>query len=177
VTRRSEHRWQPRRRSRCGATTSCRAVEGQARYTGLMVGRSPFFPRCADDQRSHIYNSAEGQHARTGGVFDPTATDSTCSPAGKPLILFQNSPIITPVDITMGSIDIGTAASTWTPSSEPASGATCPRPEVVIMRRLVRSRRSQCRPSPFPLARARPTTPLLCSADAETRRGGLRDYG
>src|SRR6266850_2560100 len=77
-------------------------------YTGLMVGRSPFF-HGARTTNVPTFIIPLKVNMPDGGVFDPTATDSTCSPAGKPLTLFQNSPIITPVDISMGSIDIGTA--------------------------------------------------------------------
>ena len=77
-------------------------------YTGMMVGRSPFF-HGARTTNVPTFIIPLKVHMPDGGVFDPSATDSTCSPSGTPLNLFQNSPIITPVDISMGGIDIGTA--------------------------------------------------------------------
>src|ERR1700687_1130014 len=77
-------------------------------YTGLMVGRSPFF-HGARTTNVPTFIVPLKVHMPDGGVFDPTATDSTCSPAGTALNLFQNSPIITPVDIMMNGIDIGVA--------------------------------------------------------------------
>src|SRR5882757_2115061 len=77
-------------------------------YTGVMVGRSPFF-HGARTTNVPTFIIPLKVHMTDGGVFDPSATDSTCSPAGTPLSLFQNSPIITPVDISMGAIDIGVA--------------------------------------------------------------------
>jgi hypothetical protein len=77
-------------------------------YTGVMVGRSPFF-HGARTTNVPTFIIPLKVHMPDGGVFDPTATDSSCSPSGTPLNLFQNSPIITPVDISMGGVDIGTA--------------------------------------------------------------------
>jgi hypothetical protein len=77
-------------------------------YSGVMVGRSPFF-HGARTTNVPTYIIPLKVHMPDGGVFDPSATDSTCSRSGTPLNLFQNSPIITPVDIMMGGIDIGTA--------------------------------------------------------------------
>jgi hypothetical protein len=77
-------------------------------YTGVMVGRSPFF-HGARTTNVPTFIIPLKVHMPDGGVFDPTATDSSCSPSGTPLNLFQNSPITTPVDISMGGIDIGVA--------------------------------------------------------------------
>ena len=77
-------------------------------YTGMMVGRSPFF-HGARTTNVPTFIVPLKVHLSDGGVFDPTAPDSSCSPSGTPLNLFQNSPIITPVDISMGGIDIGVA--------------------------------------------------------------------
>ena len=77
-------------------------------YSGVMVGRSPFF-HGARTTNVPTFIIPLKVHMPDGGVFDPSATDSTCSPSGTALNLFQNSPIITPVDISMGGIDIGTA--------------------------------------------------------------------
>ena len=77
-------------------------------YTGVMVGRSPFF-HGARTTNVPTFIIPLKVHMPDGGVFDPTATDSTCSPSGTALNLFQNSPIITPVDIGMGGVDIGVA--------------------------------------------------------------------
>ncbi len=77
-------------------------------YSGMMVGRSPFF-HGARTTNVPTFIIPLKVHMPDGGVFDPTATDSTCSPSGTALNLFQNSPIIMPTDIMMGGIDIGTA--------------------------------------------------------------------
>jgi hypothetical protein len=44
----------------------------------------------------------------TGTIFDPTATDKTCSPAGSAMSLTMASPIFQPSTIAPGGTDIGT---------------------------------------------------------------------
>src|SRR6266852_4245021 len=56
-------------------------------YTGVMVGRSPFFHGARTTQVPTFIIPLK-VHMPDGGVFDPSATDSTCSPAGTPLNLF-----------------------------------------------------------------------------------------
>lgn len=77
-------------------------------YSGSMVGRSAFF------------NGARTTNVSTfivplivkmpdGGIFDPTVPDASCSPAGTPLNLAVNSPMLVPIDFHMGAVDVGTA--------------------------------------------------------------------
>jgi hypothetical protein len=76
-------------------------------YSGVMVGRSPFFngARTTNIQAFVVPLIIKFS---AGTVFDPTTTDHTCSPAGTPANLTQNSPLYVPLDIKMGSVDIGT---------------------------------------------------------------------
>jgi hypothetical protein len=75
-------------------------------YSGTMVGRSPFFHGARTTNIPAIVVPLIIKFS-DGSVFDPTATDSNCSPAGTPLDLTQNSPIFVPVDITMNGVDMG----------------------------------------------------------------------
>jgi len=75
-------------------------------YQGTMVGRSPFFRGARTTDIPAIIVPLKIKFS-DGTVFDPTATDQSCSPAGTPLSLTQNSPIFTPIDISMGGVDIG----------------------------------------------------------------------
>jgi hypothetical protein len=76
-------------------------------YAGTMVGRSPFFHGARTTNVPAIVVPVIIKFS-DGTVFDPTAADSSCSPAGTPLNLTENSPIFTPVDITMDGVDMGT---------------------------------------------------------------------
>ena len=75
-------------------------------YSGTMVGRSPFFHGARTTNVSTIIVPLKIVFS-TGATFDPTATDTTCSPSGTPLSLTQKSPLYTPLDITMGGVDMG----------------------------------------------------------------------
>ena len=77
-------------------------------YSGVMVGRSPFFNGARTTNIPAFVVPLIIKFS-DGTVFDPTATDHTCSPAGTPANLTQNSPLYVPLDIKMGSVDIGTA--------------------------------------------------------------------
>ena len=77
-------------------------------YSGSMVGRSPFFHGARTTNIPTFIVPLKVQMP-DGTVFDPTAADSACSPAGTALNLTQNSPIFTPVDFHMGTIDMGAA--------------------------------------------------------------------
>ena len=74
-------------------------------YTGVMVGRSPFFHGARTTNIPAVIIPIKFTMAdhETGGatVFDPSATDATCSPHGPALTLFQNSPILKAVNFTM----------------------------------------------------------------------------
>jgi hypothetical protein len=80
-------------------------LNGQV-YSGMMVGRSPFYHGARTTNITTVIIPLILQFSN-GMVFDPTAADSTCSPAGTPVHLTQNSPIFTPLDITMGGEDMG----------------------------------------------------------------------
>lgn len=75
-------------------------------YSGTMVGRSPFFHGARTTNVTTIIVPLKIKFS-DGTVFDPTAIDPGCSPAGTPLSLTQNSPIFVPVDINRGGVDIG----------------------------------------------------------------------
>jgi hypothetical protein len=75
-------------------------------YSGTMVGRSPFFHGARTTNIPVVIVPLIMKFS-TGATFDPTATDSTCSPSGTPLALTQQSPIFVPLDIQMGGTDIG----------------------------------------------------------------------
>ena len=75
-------------------------------YSGTMVGRNPFYHGARTTDIPTVIVPLIVKFS-DGTTFDPTATDSTCSPAGTPLNLTQNSPLFAPVDITMGGVDLG----------------------------------------------------------------------
>jgi hypothetical protein len=75
-------------------------------YSGTMVGRSPFFHGARTTNVPTIIVPLKIVFSG-GATFDPTATDSTCSPSGTPLNLTQHSPLFTALDITMGGVDMG----------------------------------------------------------------------
>ena len=75
-------------------------------YSGTMVGRSPFFHGARTTNVPTIIVPLKIVFSG-GATFDPTATDSTCSPSGTPLALTQQSPLYTALDITMGGVDMG----------------------------------------------------------------------
>ncbi len=82
-------------------------IDGNS-YTGSMVGRSPFFhgKRTTGIQ---VFIIPVIVDMPDGGVFDPTAPDPTCSPAGTAVTLTQQSPIIQPAPFSMGPTAVGTA--------------------------------------------------------------------
>ena len=78
-------------------------------YSGSMVGRSPFF-HGARATKVPTFIVPLKINMPDGGVFDPTSSvDSGCSPAGTALSLIQSSPIFTPIDLHMGTVDMGVA--------------------------------------------------------------------
>ena len=83
-------------------------------YSGVMVGRSPFFHGARTTDIPAVIVPVKftmtDVSAGAASVFDPTAADATCSPHGTALTLFQNSPILNPVDFTMpftGGVNVG----------------------------------------------------------------------
>jgi hypothetical protein len=75
-------------------------------YSGTMVGRSPFFHGARTTNVSTVIVPLKIVFSG-GATFDPTATDSSCSPSGTPLSLTQQSPLFVPLDISMGGVDMG----------------------------------------------------------------------
>jgi hypothetical protein len=83
---------------------------------GVMIGRSPFAHGARTTNITTvlipvIFKLKDAANNSVTDTFDPTATDATCSPHGKPLTLVQNSPVLQPVDFTMpgsGGIHVGT---------------------------------------------------------------------
>ncbi|MBF6567626.1 MAG: hypothetical protein IVW54_01970 [Candidatus Binataceae bacterium] len=76
-------------------------------YTGQMVGRSPFFHGARTTNIPTIVVPLIIQMS-DGTTFDPTATNSTCTPTGIPLTLFNNSPIFQSASFTFGGTNAGT---------------------------------------------------------------------
>ena len=82
-------------------------------YSGVMVGRSPFFHGARTTTIPVVIIPVKftmTDHDVGAQVFDPTATDATCSPHGSAVTVFQNSPILNAVNFTMpfsGGINVG----------------------------------------------------------------------
>jgi len=82
-------------------------------YSGVMVGRSPFFHGARTTNIPVVIIPVKftmTDHDVGAQVFDPTATDATCSPHGSPLTVFQKSPILNAVNFTMpfsGGVNVG----------------------------------------------------------------------
>jgi hypothetical protein len=76
-------------------------------YSGVMVGRSPFFHGARTTDIPTIIVPIRIVMP-DGGVFDPAAADATCSPAGAPLALVQASPVFQSATFTMGGTMVGT---------------------------------------------------------------------
>jgi hypothetical protein len=77
-------------------------------YSGTMIGRSPFFHGARTTAIPAVIVPIIITMS-DGTVFNPAATDTTCSPAGTALSLVQNSPLFNSIDILMGSTDLGVA--------------------------------------------------------------------
>jgi hypothetical protein len=92
------------------------ASRDSLQHTGVMIGRSPFAhgARTIDIKTVLIpvvFKLKDQANNSVTDTFDPTATDATCSPHGKPFTLVQDSPVLVPVDFTMpgsGGINVGT---------------------------------------------------------------------
>jgi hypothetical protein len=92
------------------------ASRDSLQHPGVMIGRSPFAHGARTTNIKTvlipvIFKLKDQANNSVTDTFDPTATDSTCSPHGKPLTLVQNSPVLQPVDFTMpasGGINVGT---------------------------------------------------------------------
>lgn len=84
--------------------------------SGVMIGRSPFAHGARETDITTviipvIFKLKDAANTSQTDTFDPTVTDSTCSPNGKPITLVQNSPIFKPINFTMpasGGINVGT---------------------------------------------------------------------
>jgi hypothetical protein len=78
-------------------------------YSGMMVGRSPFFHGARTTSVPAIIVPIKIiMHDTGGGVFDPTAADPACSPSGTALSLTQASPVLQSAPFTMGGTSMGT---------------------------------------------------------------------
>jgi hypothetical protein len=94
-------------------TVTASADRGGASYPVTMVGRSPFFRGARTTNIPIVIIPVKfvmTDHDTGASTFDPTATDTTCSPNGSPLSVFENSPILVPVDFTMpfgGGVNVG----------------------------------------------------------------------
>lgn len=84
-------------------------IDGQT-YDGQMVGRSPFFHGARTTAIPAVIVPLILKMP-DGGVFDPTV-NHTCAPAGVPLTLLQQSPILNPFDFIWGGTDIGSGQYT-----------------------------------------------------------------
>jgi hypothetical protein len=82
-----------------------------AQYSGVMVGRSPFFHGARTTDVPTIIVPII-LRMPDGGVYDPTAADATCSPSGTALALVQASPVLQPAMFTMGGTSVGTTQYT-----------------------------------------------------------------
>ena len=79
-------------------------------YSGVMVGRSPFFHGARTTKIPVVIIPVKFTMTDGGFVFDPTALDPTCSPNGSAVTVFQKSPILNAVNFTMpfsGGINVG----------------------------------------------------------------------
>ncbi len=82
-------------------------------YSGVMVGRSPFFHGARTTNIPVVIIPVKfimTDHETGASTFDPTATDATCSPHGSALTVFKASPILNPVNFTMpfsGGVNVG----------------------------------------------------------------------
>jgi hypothetical protein len=77
-------------------------------YSGVMVGRSPFFHGARTTSVNTIIVPIRFVMPN-GQVFDPTVVDQTCSPQGSAVVLTQQSPIVQPTSFTMGGTNVGPA--------------------------------------------------------------------
>jgi hypothetical protein len=80
-------------------------------YTGMMVGRSPFFHGARTTSIPAVIVPIK-LVMPDGGVFDPTAADPACSPSGTALSLVQASPVLQSATFTMGGTAVGTTQYT-----------------------------------------------------------------
>ncbi|HWX26846.1 MAG TPA: hypothetical protein VNZ53_05320 [Steroidobacteraceae bacterium] len=85
-------------------------------YSGVMVGRSPFFHGARTTNIPVVIIPVKftmTDHDLGAQVFDPTAADPTCSPHGSALTVFEASPILNAVNFTMpfppeaGGVNVG----------------------------------------------------------------------
>ncbi len=75
-------------------------------YTGVVVGRSPFFH---GSRTTNVPTFIVPVKIIAGGhTFDPSAADATCLSSKVPLTVFQNSPLFQSVSFTMNGKGVGT---------------------------------------------------------------------
>jgi hypothetical protein len=84
--------------------------------TGVMIGRGPFSHGARTINIKTVlipvvFKLKDAANTSNTLTFDPTATDSTCSPHGAPFTLVKNSPLFNAVNFTMpasGGVNVGT---------------------------------------------------------------------
>ena len=75
-------------------------------YTGMMVGRSPFFHGA---RTTNVHAVIVPIIFNIGGtVFDPTAIDSGCSLTASAVTLVQQSPMLSNITATINGVPVGT---------------------------------------------------------------------
>jgi hypothetical protein len=91
-----------------GYTTTASRDSNQ--YSGVMVGRSPFFHGARTTNVPTFIVPVKVVMPASGGsgVFDPSAADATCLSSKVPLTVFQNSPIFQTAAFTMNGANVGT---------------------------------------------------------------------
>jgi hypothetical protein len=79
-------------------------------YSGVMVGRSPFFHGARTTNIPTFIVPVKIKMPASGGsgVFDPSVADSTCLGGKVPTTVFQNSPLFQSSAFTMNGQSIGT---------------------------------------------------------------------
>ena len=91
-------------------TTTASMDRGGGSFSGVMVGRSPFFHGATTTNITtfivpvKIIMPASGG----GGTFDPSVADATCLGGNVPTTVFQNSPIFQSAPFTMNTVNVGT---------------------------------------------------------------------
>lgn len=80
-------------------------------YSGVIVGRSPFFHGARTTNVSAFIVPVKVKMV-DGHTFDPSIADSTCLSSKVPLTVFQNSPLFQSTAFTMNGVGVGTTQYT-----------------------------------------------------------------
>ncbi len=84
--------------------TSTRAGSKGQKFTGMMVGDSPFTSKGTTTTTMEIVPVIV---TIKGHTFDPTKPDSTCDSGQVPLTQFQQSPLVLPAKFTLNGVNVG----------------------------------------------------------------------